>query len=349
MYTGISLTELAQKIEHNQTSKKDYVADTRSLTMEVVGEEKKMPALHMDGIGYTGIDRHAHRQIASRIKIPAPYYERMVTEAPQLLATNVNHWFQEKPERRMVRTLDGSTRAFLSDRYRPLDNFDLAHAALPILADQPDMNIVSCDVNAHRMHVKALFPRIEREVKTGDVVQAGLVISNNEVGAGGLHVAPLVYRLVCLNGMIAESAMKKTHVGRAADGEGALEFFRDETLAADDKAFWMKVQDTIRSAIDASAFARQVNKLAEAAGIRIEADPVEVVERTATRFSLSDGERGDVLRHLIDGGDLSQWGLLNAVTRTSQDVDDYDRATELERVGGRILELPRNDWERIAA
>lgn len=349
MKTGLSLTELAKRIEHTQTSKKDFVADTRSLTMEVVGDEKKMPALRMDGVGYTGIDRHAHRQIASRIKIPAPYYERMVTEAPELLATNVNYWFHEKPERRMVRTLDGSTRAFLSDRYRPLDNFDLTHAALPILADQPDMKIISCDVNEHRMHLKALFPRIEREVTTGDVVQAGLVISNNEVGAGGLHVAPLVYRLVCLNGMIAQSAMKKTHVGRAADGEGAFEFFRDETLAADDKAFWMKVQDTIRSAIDDSAFAQQVNKLAEATGIKIQTDPVEVVERTATRFALTDGEEGDVLRHLINGGDLSKYGLLNAVTRTSQDVEDYDRATELERLGGRILELPKSDWQQIAA
>jgi len=39
----------------------------------------------------------------------------------------------EKPERRMVRTLDGSTRAFLSDRYRPLDNFDLAHEVFHVL------------------------------------------------------------------------------------------------------------------------------------------------------------------------------------------------------------------------
>jgi hypothetical protein len=36
---------------------------------------------------------------------------------------------------------------------------------------------------------------------------------------------------------------------------------------------------------------------------------------------------------------LSQWGLVNAITRTSQDVTDYDRATELERLGGVVLDM----------
>lgn len=38
------------------------------------------------------------------------------------------------------------------------------------------------------------------------------------------------------------------------------------------------------------------------------------------------------------GNDFSHYGLVNAVTRSSQDVQDYNRATELERVGGILLE-----------
>ena len=58
----------------------------------------------------------AHRQIAARLEIPAKYYDRMRTEAPQMLAKNVNHWLHAQPETRMIRTLDGNVRAFLSDR-----------------------------------------------------------------------------------------------------------------------------------------------------------------------------------------------------------------------------------------
>lgn len=36
------------------------------------------------------------------------------------------------------------------------------------------------------------------------------------------------------------------------------------------------------------------------------------------------------LRHLIAEGDLSGYGLVNAVTHYSQEVEDYDRATEFE-------------------
>ena len=55
-----------------------------------------------------------------------------------------------------------------------------------------------------------------------------------------------------------------------------------------------------------------------------------------------------MLRYLIEGGDLSQFGLHNAVTRMSQDVEDYDRASDLERVGGKIIELSATEWKTIA-
>ena len=43
------------------------------------------------------------------------------------------------------------------------------------------------------------------------------------------------------------------------------------------------------------------------------------------------------------GNDLSHDGLVNAVTRASQDIEDYNRATELERIGGVLLEDGIND------
>jgi len=46
---------------------------------------------------------------------------------------------------------------------------------------------------------------------------------------------------------------------------------------------------------------------------------------------------------------LSAWGLANAVTRTAEDAADYNRATELEAAGGRVIELPAPDWMAIAA
>ena len=45
-------------------------------------------------------------------------------------------------------------------------------------------------------------------------------------------------------------------------------------------------------------------------------------------------------RQLFIGGDNSRYGLVNAVTSASKIAKSYERATELERIGGEILALP---------
>ncbi len=54
-----------------------------------------------------------------------------------------------------------------------------------------------------------------------------------------------------------------------------------------------------------------------------------------------------MLRHLIAEGDLTAYGLVNAVTHYSQEVTDYDRATDFEALGGKRIELPPSDWREL--
>jgi len=114
----------------------------------------------------------------------------------------------------MIRTLDHQARAFLSDRYRRLDNYQLASVVLETLSDLGEgIKIISCELTEKRMYIKAINQRLELEVKQGDAVQAGICVSNSEIGLGSLSVEPLVYRLVCTNGLIARDfSTKKYHV-----------------------------------------------------------------------------------------------------------------------------------------
>ncbi|MFM2005765.1 MAG: hypothetical protein RLZZ09_1420, partial [Pseudomonadota bacterium] len=50
---------------------------------------------------------------------------------------------------------------------------------------------------------------------------------------------------------------------------------------------------------------------------------------------------------LIVEGDLTAYGLVNAVTHYSQEVTDYDRATDFEALGGKLIELPVSDWRDV--
>lgn len=132
----------------------------------------------------TAVSDLAHKQVAQHLGIPAPYYVRLRSEYPALLDSNVNTLLAATPEgeRRMVRTIGGMARAFLSDRYRRLDNFDLLEAILPTLMEMPGLEIASCDVTEQKLYLKVTTSRIQAEVQPGDVVQSGLAVSNSEVG-----------------------------------------------------------------------------------------------------------------------------------------------------------------------
>jgi hypothetical protein len=341
MKQGIkNVQELYRELEEQRENRKDIIADTRSLMVTSGASVSTMQVTAGGGNLHYVISDVAHRQIADRLGIPYKYYDRMRTEFPELLDHNINGWLEANPEKRMLRTLGGKLRAFLSDRYRRLDNLELVDHVLPVIAQMKGCSIESCDITETHLYMKVINRTMKAELVPGDVVQAGFVISNSEIGLGALKVEPLLYRLVCKNGLISkELAHKKYHAGRQVeDTDNAYELYSDETLAADDKAYFLKVQDIVSAAVDEVRFNLTVDKMRASMDIRTGDDPFKTVEILGDKYVLNKAERASVLRHFIMENDFTAFGLVNAVTRTSQDVADYNRATELERLGGMLLE-----------
>lgn len=351
MKEGLSLEEMAAEITRQSKLKEDYLVDTRSLQMEPYDSQVY---LHMfDGktepVEPMQVNTIAHRQLGTHLKIPASYYDRMLAEKPELLAANVNAWFQHAPSKRLLRTMGGTARAFLSNRYRRIDNLEIAQAVLPIIGRMEGARFESCQITDSRMYMKVVNPRLEAEVVPGDIVQAGVIISNSETGMGAVSIQPLVYRLVCSNGMIVNDAQtRRNHVGRVNDMEESFQLYSEKTLAADDKAFILKIQDTVRAAVEEARFSQVVGMMQDAAKAEMNTKDVPGIVKLASReFHITDDEGEGILQHLIEGKDLTLYGLSNAVTRHSQDVESYDRATQLESIGYNILSMPARQWNRI--
>lgn len=353
MKPGKTLVELAQELERQKAAKADYIASSDAMVLNTDGETGDT-TLYVEGgqsLVRAPVTGNCHDQIADRLDIPRKYYRRLREQEPALLDQNVNTWLQKKPQDYLLRTLDGNARAFLSSRYRPLDHAELAESVLPALMDA-GAEVQSCEITDTKMYLKAVTPRVEYKVAEGDIVQAGVIISNSETGHGALSVEPLIHRLVCLNGMIVNDwKMRKNHLGaRLSAGEsGFEEIFTEETRAANDHALWLAIRDIIKEMFSEEGFAKIAARMAAAKEDKIEADPVRVVELSSKRLGLSGEENNSVLQHLLRDGDLSRYGLANAVTRAAQDVPSYDRSTEMERLGGKIIELPRRDWQVLAA
>ncbi len=351
MKAGLSLQELAIELARQHEQKKDYLINTSALQLDAYDDQVYLQVHDNNSVPLEPFEVNsiAHQQLGTYTGIPAAYYNRMLSEDPVLLTHNVNTWLHREPAQRMVRTLGGTARAFLSNRYRRIDNIEIASIVLPELQKLEQAQFESCQITESRMYIKVVNPRLQAEVAPGDIVQAGVIISNSEVGQGSVSIQPLVYRLVCSNGMVINDAQtKKYHIGRVNTSDDNLVVYSNETLQAIDSAFIGQIRDTVSAAVDMARFSRVVELMKDARNAALNTkDLPNVVELTSKEFNIKGEEQGGILQHLIEGKDLSLYGLSNAVTRFSQDVDSYDRATELEGIGYKILTMDPRIFRRI--
>lgn len=363
MRNGMSLVEMANVLARQQEAKKDYTGPSRAMSMVPVPDQNEVAItfnVHDSG-AYIPSDI-CHRQIGTFTGIPAQYYDRMRKEKPELLARNVTTWMRESDDARMLRTFEWydedrknivarDARAFLSGRYRPLDNAELFAAVFPLLQED-GIQVVSCDVTDTRFYVQAVNPRLETEVRKGDAVQAGICLRNSEVGHGALAIEPLVFRLVCLNGMISkDNTLRKFHVGGGRKGQvdeesGFYAYLSDDTRRVSDAALWMQVRDLTKAAMKEALFTQMVDRLREATEQVIDR-PAEMIEVTSKRFGFTEAEQGSILHALIEGKDLTRYGLAQAITNHANNAITYDRAYDLEKFGGEIIELNQREWTTI--
>lgn len=347
MKSGRPLPDVLTELHRQQEAKRDYISPATDFTLAPDGTTFSMG----NNLSFATTDLF-HRQVASILNIPTKYYDLMAKEKPSLLADNVNTWFSTRKQSFMVRSMEYDDRRFaramLSDRYRRIDNLEVASAVLPLFAGKEGIEVMSCEVTDSRLYLKIVNHRLEMAC-VGDSVQAGVVISNSEVGLGAVSVQPLVYTLACTNGMIVSSlGERKTHVGRQARSfEESYLVYSDEALEAEDKAFLLKLRDTTLAAIEEARFTQIVDTLAQAADAPITGRVQDVVELTGKTYGLTTPEQDNILTYLIQGGDLSLYGLSNAVTRASQDVESYDRATTLEGIGWEVATMPAAQWKEL--
>ena len=348
MKAGRTIQDFAREIERQNSSKRDFMVSTPKIkAYPIAGELEIAFALkentETDADFFAGkLAQTGHDQLASYLNIPKVYYDRMRTQDNiELLAKNAQWWLDKQSDRRMIRTLDGNVRGILSDRYRRLDNHDLLTAMLPILLEAK-ADIVTCEVTDRKLYLKFITHQMEGEVKKGDIVTLGGIISNSEIGFGALNIQPLVLRKVCDNGLILNDlAYRKYHVGRKSKEDTIDISYSDETNTAIDKAFWLQTRDVIKNTVSQITMDKALKLMKASAGIKIE-DPQVAMELVTERFRLNETESNSILTHLIKGGDLTSWGMTNAVTRAAQDVESFDRSIELETLASQMLSMSFN-------
>lgn len=345
---GLTLQQLSSTLKAQLDSKKDYLVSVPALSIPYYRPTSTWQALEFEGEAFE-LTPYAHGQLAEFIGVRKDYYDRMRKDAPELWATTVRRWLEEKgDENRLVRVLDGKIRAFLSDSYMRVDNWDVVNAALPAMMEA-GLVIQTSQVTESKVYLQASSPTITApdpgKGRVGAIVEAGVQVSNSEIGAGAIQVVPYYKFLWCVNGMTrTELAWRKAHLGAKLDAsmEG---FLSDETKRLEDQAVLSKIKDMVKAALDYNRFRKDIESMKELTEVSVR--PEKTVELLSDRFQLRETEKDSILEHLLKGGDLSAYGMVNAVTRTAQDLDNFDRGTELESIGGKLIDLDPAQWASV--
>ena len=326
MKQGRTLPEVMTELKRQNKEKRDFICPAPLFRLEDDGQTFGITNTNTGVQESFGTTNLFHRQIGSTLNIPAKYYDMMRSQKPELLAQNVNAWFGDRKQSYMIRSMDYGNgrvaRALLSDRYRRIDNLLIALEILPIFMGNDQYEVVSA-----------------------------IIISNSEVGLGAVIVRPFLNRLICTNGCVVNDfGERRHHVGRQTKAvEDSFDLYSDAVIEAEDKAFMLKLRDVARATLDESRYPTIIGKLQDSTRALITGKVQDVVELASKSYGFNQTEQESILDYLIRGGDMSLYGLSNAVTRMSQDVDSYDRATELESIGWDIATMEPTKWKEINA
>lgn len=371
MKTGLNIGELIDQVQRRSLLKLDMLADTRQalrmVEMQEYPDHVALVVLEQDRseLQRFSITDHAHRQIAAWLNIPWTYYKRLLSDHRDLVLAQVNALFEREPGTRMLRTMDGKCRAFLSDRYKRLDHDQVLAATLPKLYGKdsalPAHKVLAAHIDDDDMRIRVVWtdPSLVQDIGPAprgngrDTVLPGFEIGNGETGKKSLYERGFFYRDYCDNGCVfgvGDNAIefRRTHIGGKLSTAGA-DILSDDTKRKDDEAI-LAVMGDIMAALGSREFVQKMGDTLRAlrTGESI-ANPVPAVQVLGKEVGLRESELDQVVRNLIDDGDLSRWGVLNAVTAVANTEDTpQERAFELEEIGAQIMTMQPSQWHRIA-
>lgn len=375
-----SLADLATMLQEQHARKVDVVASATNIRSEdgvlrITGTE---PVIDLDGVtlgdGLYLPTLVCDEGIAEKLKVPLAYVRRMREERLDLYDANVNGWLHGEPDVpgnagpdprsflvRCFKGDDGGTgiaRAFLSDKYKMVDNLDVLMSALEGISDAGvEVKVDGCDLSERKMYVRVVAPEVqvvaeellrnyrnpfsddfERWRRVADregmgyggdepVIFAGFVIGNSEVGGGAFTLTPRAVIKVCANGLtMTQDMMRSVHLGGKLD-EGVVDW-SDETQEKAIELVRSKTRDAVRTFLSPEYLTNVVTMLEEKSGVPVAS--IEAVKVLTKNLRFTPDQMDGILNRFIQGGQMTRGGVMNAITAHAQEVTDADVAHDME-------------------
>ena len=365
-----TLENLLRTVQSQAARAVDFLAPTNQLHM-VTGDDGnngKISQIVIEGdrgepTKTLAANNVAFNQIAGKAGIDVRTAARLQQNYSTEFDSVINAIWKKEPATRMVRAHMGKAdnhgiaRAFVSDRFKTFDNVHLLQSALPQLMDSPaQWRVVDGTVTDQQLYL-----RLKSLIHTGDgaavgdAMALGIGLSNSEVGMGSVNVYQMIYTLACLNGMQSGNKSRSSHITGSRGDADTWGLLTDEAKDADNKALELKVRDLVSSYSSRESFDLVLEKM-RAAAVDVVDSGLAAVENLGKVLTLTKKDTASIMEGLLQtmsqagyaGRPVSRATLVNAVTAAAHNAEP-DNVDDWQKLGGRVLDLPRADWARVAA
>jgi hypothetical protein len=337
---GMTLAEFVERANDFAASNSDTLAQQQSFVFNgrtMSYQANSDTPLFGNGLFmYGNLTDWAYRQVVERLDGPPVSWIGEGDHCPPELHDHILNTLASERDtaRLLVRGRGEAIRAVLSDQYTVFDH----HEFLPMVAAA--VGSLGIEENLHKAyiddHMRAyiLFPQVSFGEDPGDREHGGLhpafYISNNEIGGGGIRIAPAVYRSICSNGAI---------FGWREKGNGV--FIRHR---------W--IDHSLMNRLVANAIAESLEMSEAAAKMFMDSVTIPVAERSlrplvdrwASKYGLSVPQKDNWLGAItIEAGsygrseDIRAFDVVNALTLMAQGEKSVASQESLEIMAGDVL------------
>ena len=296
------MKRVIEELKFDDRGKEDFIFDLSKVSMKQDGRIKTPQ-------GFFDPSDHALTQFFSRIKMPARYSKKLLTARGDLVEKQANFWLNNSDKKALFRTKHDRVRGVLSEKYSRMNNSTIIGFAKKAL-DDIDADVEEFHLEDRKMRLRVTTPQ-EKEIEKGDPVKLGLDIENSEVGYCSLKITPIVYRLVCSNGLrlwVQGNQYTQRHIH------------------INEKDFRKQVAIAVHAAAKGNEEVIDLLKKSR--------DKTMKNFEEELREELSNKTVDRILEHAEDD---SVYGIVNGITRTARDIENDDRRVQLEEFAGNLL------------
>lgn len=297
-----------------------------------------------DGRSFMPTD-HCLEQFSIRTKVPSSSvmrelrkidgYDEQDADLMARLGNNALRRIDPDKEFRIRTYTDGTARAFVTDKYAPIDNRWYLETLREFL---PEGRFSHWRGDEDTIYGNILLPDSIMDYGQDDDTDYGGMVSvgNCEIGKRRITQTPSLFRAICMNGCIWGQTKGKD-ISKVHRGKIDLDSLK--VLIAENIEYQLSIlPDGIRKFLDTRT--QSLN----------DANVKGVIAAVANDYKLTKKQATESLEQYLahETHEQNMFGVINAITRAGQ-VFDNESWVRLDEVGGMLMDTSASRWTNILA